>query len=94
MSVVVTAVAPFDAETYDRITERVIPDGRLPQGCEVHVAGPVDQGWRVITVWDSADSFNQFREEKLLPAIAEVTGQEAPQGVQPEVNEVHNLITA
>jgi hypothetical protein len=94
MSVVVTAVAPFDADMYDRVTERVMPDGKLPQGCELHIAGPVDQGWRVITVWDSADTFDQFRQEKLLPAIAEVTGGEAPQAIQPEVNEVHNLVTA
>ena len=94
MSVIVTAVAPFDAETYDRVTERVMPEGRLPEGCKVHVAGPVDEGWRVITVWDSGDSFDRFREEKLLPAIAEVTGQEAPQSVQPQVNEVHNLVIA
>ena len=94
MSVVVTAIAPFDAETYDAVTKRVMPDGRLPEGCEAHIAGPVDQGWRVITVWESQEHFDRFREGTLLPAIAEVTGQEAPRSVEPEVNPVHNLITA
>ena len=94
MSVVVTAVAPFDAAMYDAVTEKVMPDGVLPEGCQVHIAGPVDAGWRVLTVWDSAEQFDRFREQKLLPAIAEVTGGEAPQAVQPEVNEVHNFVTA
>ena len=94
MSVVVTAVAPFDVETYDRVTERVMEGGRLPEGCELHIAGPIDQGWRVITVWESQEHFDRFRQEKLLPAIVEVTGQEAPQAVQPEVHPVHNLVTA
>ena len=94
MSVVVTAVAPFNQEMYDAVTERVMPGGELPEGCKLHIAGPVDQGWRVITVWDSQEQFDRFREEKLLPALAEASGQEAPQAVQPEVHPVHNLVTA
>ena len=93
MSVVVTAVTPMDAEVYDQVTERVLSDGQLPEGCELHIAGPVDEGWRVITVWESEDVFHRFREEKLLPAIREVTGREPPP-VVPEVQPVHRLITA
>jgi hypothetical protein len=94
MSVVVTAVAPFGAEQYDAITERVMPTGALPEGCQLHVAGPIAEGWRVITVWESEDAFNQFREEKLLPALREVSGQEPGQAVQPQVDPVHRLITS
>jgi hypothetical protein len=93
MSVVVTAVAPFTADMYDAVTERVMPEGQLPEGCQLHIAGPVEQGWRVITVWDTAEAFNSFREEKLLPAIGEVSGREAPDQVQPEIDPVHRLIT-
>jgi hypothetical protein len=94
MSVVVTAVAPFTADMYDAVTERVMPEGQLPEGCQLHIAGPVEQGWRVITVWDTAEAFNSFREEKLLPAIGEVSGGEAPDQVKPEIDPIHRLITA
>jgi hypothetical protein len=93
MSVVVTAVAPFTEDMYEAVTERVMPEGELPEGCQLHIAGPVEQGWRVITVWDTAEVFNSFREEKLLPAIAEVSGQEAPDAVKPVIDPVHRLIT-
>ena len=44
-----------------------MPDGNLPDGCQVHIAGPTETGWRVITVWDSDDQFQQFRDETLIP---------------------------
>jgi hypothetical protein len=31
---------------------------------------------RVITVWDSGEGFQQFRDEKLIPAIREAGGGE------------------
>ncbi len=45
MSVVVSGVAPgFTAETYEAVTESVMPGDELPDGCALHIAGPVDQG--------------------------------------------------
>jgi hypothetical protein len=94
MSVVVTAVAPLTADMYDAVTERVMPGGQLPDGCQLHIAGPVEQGWRVITVWDTAEAFNSFREGTLFPAIREVSGEEPPDEVKPDIDPVHRLITA
>jgi hypothetical protein len=54
----------------------------------------VDEGWRVITVWDSPEAFDRFREEKLLPAIREIAGGGGPPPVEPVVSPVHRLITA
>jgi len=48
----------------------------------------------VITVWESREAFDRFREDKLLPAIREVAGDAAPPAVEPEVNPVHKLITS
>jgi hypothetical protein len=94
MSVVVTAVAPgLDADMYEAVTDKVMPGDQLPDGCQLHIAGPVEQGWRVITVWESREAFDRFREEKLLPAIREAAGDEAPPAVAPEVNPVHKLVT-
>jgi hypothetical protein len=50
MSVVVSAVSPgLNAEMYEAVSGRVMPGDQLPDGCELHIAGPVEQGWRVIT---------------------------------------------
>lgn len=46
----------------------------------------------MITVWQSRGDFDRFREERLLPAIREVAGDEAPPTAEPEVNPVHKLI--
>jgi hypothetical protein len=93
MAVVVWAVTPMTSETYDAVTAKVIPGDELPEGCQLHIAGPVEQGWRVITVWDSQDAFDRFRQETLLPAIREAMG-ERPTEVVPEISPVHRLITA
>jgi hypothetical protein len=95
MSVVVSVVAPgFNAEIYEAVTEKVMPGDQLPDQCHLHIAGPVEQGWRVITVWSSREDFDRFRDEKLLPAIQELGGDAAPPAVEPEVHEVHKLVTS
>ena len=95
MAVIVSVVAPgLTSEMYDAVSGRAMPGDRLPEGCQLHIAGPVEQGWRVITVWESRDVFDRFREEKLLPAIRELVGDDGPPDVKPEVNPVHKLITA
>jgi hypothetical protein len=67
--VVVTETDGADQEFYETVSGQVMPGGELPEGMQVHIAGPIEGGWRVITVWDSEDQFNQFREEKLIPAL-------------------------
>ncbi|HJR94188.1 MAG TPA: hypothetical protein VJ807_02050 [Gaiellaceae bacterium] len=95
MSVVVSVVAPaFSADMYDAVTSKVMPDNTLPEGCELHIAGPVDAGWRVITVWQSREAFDRFRAEQLVPALREVAGDQAGPPPEPEVQSVHRLITA
>jgi hypothetical protein len=94
MSVVVSAVSPgLNAEMYEALTTRVMPGDQLPAGCELHIGGPVEQGWRVITVWETREAFDRFREESLLPAIRELAGEEPPPTAEPEVNPVHKLVT-
>jgi hypothetical protein len=65
---------------YEAVSARAMSGDQLPDGCQLHIAGSVEQGWRVITVWESREAFDRFREEKLLPAIREVAGGEGPPG--------------
>ena len=83
MSVVVSGVTPgLNADMYEAVAGKAMPGGQLPDGCELHIAGPVEEGWRVITVWDSRETFDRFREEKLLPAIRESSPRRrAPRGL-------------
>ena len=67
--VVVNEIEGASQDFYDQVNPKVMPGGQLPEGCQVHIAGPVDNGWRVITVWDSDEQFQQFRTETLIPAV-------------------------
>jgi hypothetical protein len=92
--VVVNEIAQGSQDLYDQVNSKVMPDGGLPEGCTDHIAGPgASGGWRVITVWDSQDRFQQFRDEKLIPALKEAAGEDfvAPQ-IEPQ--EVYRHITA
>jgi hypothetical protein len=91
--VVVNQMDGADQGVYDDVNPKVMPDGQLPDGCQAHIAGPTAGGWRVITVWDSEEKFNEFRDGKLLPAIKEA-GHADRIAPNIEANEVYNLITA
>jgi hypothetical protein len=91
--VVVNEIEGANQEFYEQVNPKVMPGGTLPDGCQIHIAGPVESGWRVITVWDSEEQFQQFRDEKLIPAIREAGGEE---NIAPQIsaNPVHNLVTS
>jgi hypothetical protein len=90
--VVVNEIPQGSQDIYDQVNPNVMPEGKLPEGCRFHVAGPAKGGWRVITVWDSEEQFQQFRSEKLIPALKEVGGESF---VAPSIDAdpVYNLIT-
>jgi len=91
--VVVNTLGGGNQDFYEQISSKVIPDGQLPAGCQVHIAGPVEGGWRVVSVWDSEDEFNQFRNDELIPAIRDAGAEER---IAPKIDTspVHRLITA
>jgi hypothetical protein len=91
--VIVNEMQGSDQSFYDQVTSTVMPEGRLPDGCKDHIAGPMEGGWRVITVWDSDEQFQQFRSDKLIPAIQAQGGSDV---VAPRIDsqEVHRHITA
>jgi hypothetical protein len=90
--VVVADTEGGNRDFYEQVSSRAMPEGELPDGAKVHIAGPTEGGWRVITVWDSEEQFEAFRNERLIPALRDAGGE----GVAPDitVNQVHRLITA
>jgi hypothetical protein len=90
--VVVNEIEGGSQEMYDRVNPKVMPNG-LPEGCQAHIAGPVDGGWRVITVWESQERFQQFRDETLLPALREA-GEGERIAPNMSTSPVYKLMTA
>ena len=46
-------------------------DGSLPDGQVLHVAGATNDGWIIVAVHDSQESWEQFRDSILMPRMQE-----------------------
>jgi hypothetical protein len=78
-------------EQYDAVNEKIDPSGDPPEGLIIHVGSVSDSGVKVIDVWESEQAFNDFRDSRLGPAVAEVMGEDAgPPNIQ--VLELHDVV--
>ena len=64
---------------YDQIIPTLFPQGTLPPGWVMHVAGPTETGWRIVNVVPSQEGFEAFARETLGPALQQL------EGVRPEM---------
>jgi hypothetical protein len=71
-------------EQYRRFAAALVEPA--PAGLILHVAGPTDEGFRIIDIWESEDAWQQFRGERLAPAIAALGGPSRP---EPRFRELH-----
>ncbi len=70
-------------EQYEASIAAVHPaDGSLPAGQVFHAAGPSEGGWTIIAVHDSKESWERFRDDVLMPRMAQ--GIEGGFGVPPQ----------
>jgi hypothetical protein len=60
------------AETYDAVRRIARWDVNPPTGALFHVAAADASGLRVADVWESADLFQAFSEQRLMPAVKQV----------------------
>ena len=67
-----------NAQKYQQVTGKLFPEGKLPDGWQVHIAGPAGNGWQVVNVVPSQEQFETFAREQLLPA-AQQAGDAPPQ---------------
>ena len=82
-------------EQYQASIEAVHPDdGSLPEGQLFHAAGPSEGGWTIVAIHDSKESWERFRDNVLMPRMAEgiAGGFTAPP--QETAFEVENQVTA
>ena len=76
---------------YEAGLARVHPsDGSLPEGQTYHAAGPTDDGWIVIALWDSPASWERFRDETLMPGFEALGEAGLPGPPQQTTFEIHN----
>ena len=55
-------------EQYEAAVAAVHPsDGSLPEGQVSHVAGPSADGWTIVAIHDSKESWEKFRDGTLMP---------------------------
>ena len=59
------------ASSWDRYEHlRAALTGPPPDGLILHLAGPTDEGFRIIGVWESERAWRRFQRENLQPALA------------------------
>ena len=69
-------------DDYQRV-QKALGDDSAP-GLIYHAAGEADGGrWQSVSIWESEDDFNRFRDERLLPAVQEALGAEMVQAGPP-----------
>lgn len=94
MTVAVSVVVEFPStiEDYDAVNARLDTRANPPEGLVIHCGADVGGGnIRVIDIWDSAETYGRWAQERLGPAIAEVIGFGAP-AVEPQITELHDVI--
>jgi hypothetical protein len=57
-----------NSQIYDQLIPGLFPDGKLLEGWQVHIAGPTENGWRIVNVVPSREQFEAFAREQLNPA--------------------------
>jgi hypothetical protein len=59
-------------EQYEASIAAVHPaDGSLPAGQIFHAAGPSADGWTIVAVHESQESWERFRDEILMPRMSQ-----------------------
>jgi hypothetical protein len=62
MSYAVVCDIPASWETYEPLGKAVV--NPVPSGLLLHVAGPTDEGYRVIDVWETREDWERFRARR------------------------------
>ena len=58
-------------EQYEASIAAVHPAGGLPTGQIFHAAGPSADGWTIVAIHDSQESWEAFRDNILVPRMQE-----------------------
>jgi hypothetical protein len=80
MAFVVTMRWPgVTVEQYDQVRKLVDWEGNRADGGILHIAYFDDQGLRATDVWESAEQFQRFVQDRLMPGTVEAGAQGQPE---------------
>lgn len=89
MSVLVVIEIPGGStDLDDALVEAWNLTGRPPSGNRLRMAGPMDRGWRVVSLWDSQQQFETFLEDRLHLTLGDL-GDDQPTVTVWEIEKVH-----
>jgi hypothetical protein len=72
-------------EQYDQVREKVDWEETPAEGGLIHVATFGDDGLRIVDVWRSAEHWERFLQDRLMPAVAAIGIEGQPQVTMAEV---------
>jgi len=72
-------------DQYEQVNEQL--GSEKPEGVHVHIAGKIEDGLRVIEVWDSSEQIDRYMESGLGQALQEA-GVPAPSISEFEVHKL------
>src|SRR5262245_47602867 len=75
-------------EQYDAVIEDLNLDQNPPDGGLFHLASLTDDGLRVVDLWESAEAFDAFSAERMMPAVQNAGIESVP---TIDVLPVHNV---
>ena len=90
MAVVVILEFPGGTQEHYDALGRELTRSDPPPGALVHLAGPMEDGWRVIEAWESQAQAERFYREELQQAFEKA----GIQPVEPKVFPLHNILKA
>ncbi len=62
----------ISAEQYEATRKHVNWEGDVPAGGMFHVAAVTDRGLRITDVWESAEAFQAFVNNRLMPGVQQL----------------------
>ena len=77
-------------EQYERVAAAQMQPA--PRGLILHVAGPTDEGVRIIDIWESEQAWQYFRAQRLAPAIAAFGAPGRPEPTFRDLHPVHVVL--
>ena len=90
MSIVAIMTVPGMTEAQYRTVRGLLGEALQP-GNLVHVAGPVEDGWQVVEVWESPEAMGAFFQS---PAAGDAFQAAGIPPVQPVVSVVDTVVAA
>ncbi len=79
-------------EQYERVSAPTVEP--LPEGLILHVAGPTEEGFRIIDVWETKEAWERFHAERVAPAVAALGGPARPEPTFRDLHAAHLLSRA